>query len=232
MIVLLFGPPGSGKGTQATLIAARYGIPAISTGEMFRAECRAGTAIGRVASAILANGGLVSDDLANRILAARIRRADCGSGFLLDGYPRSMAQAVFLERWLAKLRLPKPVVLHLEVAPEVIIRRLSARRQCPKCSRIYNLISQQPRVRGLCDQDGAKLIRRDDDSEAVIRKRLEAYEKTTGQVRAHYSRCGCHHVAGDRPPEAIFEQIVAILDGVPRSLPTLAGAQAITVQRT
>src|ERR1035437_3592112 len=135
VILLLFGPPGCGKGTQAEYLAERLHIPAISTGEMFRAECKAGTELGKAACSILSSGGLVSDELVNGIVANRIARADCRDGFLLDGYPRTVPQAIHLSGVLRERGLPEPVVIHLDVADEALVTRLTARRQCPQCLR-------------------------------------------------------------------------------------------------
>src|SRR5262249_37005787 len=165
----LFGPPGCGKGTQAGFIANRFGVPAISTGEMFRAECKAGTDLGKQACTILAAGGLVGDEIVNSMVANRIAKSDCASGFLLDGYPRTVPQADFLASLLKNRGLPNPTVISMDVPGEALIERLTARRQCPQCKRIYNLLSQPPRSEDVCDDDGAVLFCREDDREEVIR---------------------------------------------------------------
>ncbi len=179
MILLLFGPPGCGKGTQAVFLAQRFHIPAISTGEMFRAEIKAGTELGKTVSDIMGKGGLVSDDLVNQIVASRTIRPDCVDGFLLDGYPRTVPQARVFGELLRKRGLPNPIVIHMYVADGALVERLTARRQCPECRRIYNLLSQPPKVSDQCDECHAPLLIRDDDSEAVIRRRLEAYKELT-----------------------------------------------------
>jgi len=212
VIVLLFGPPGSGKGTQASLIGERYTIPAISTGELFRAECKAATPLGKQACSILASGRLVGDEIVNRMVANRIGKPDCSPGFLLDGYPRTLAQAGFLDGLLRQNDLPEPAVIHLEVCREVLVRRISMRRHCPECSRIYNLLWQPPKTAGHCDDDGAALIRREDDSKRVIRERLKAYEELTGPVLAHYRGGPSYYrVNGDRPPEAVHRDVAQAL---------------------
>jgi adenylate kinase len=186
MIFLLFGPPGCGKGTQAVFLADRLHIPSISTGEMFRAEHNAGTEIGKAACKLLAEGKLVSDDLVNAMVVSRTRREDCINGFLLDGYPRTVPQAIFLSQLARERGWPEPVVIHLDVSDDLLVTRLTARRQCPTCHRIYNLVSQPSRIEGLCDDDGAALITRDDDREEVIRRRLRAYDELTGPVLKWY----------------------------------------------
>jgi adenylate kinase len=215
VIVLLFGPPGCGKGTQASLISSRYPIPAISTGEIFRAECRMGTPLGKRACSILASGGLVDDEIVNRMVANRLSQPDCIGGFLLDGYPRTVPQARFLDHLLRQKGLPKPAVIHLAVRPDMLVERLSMRRQCPACSKIYNLASQPPRTPEVCDVDGAPLVRRPDDDEAIIRERLKAYEEATRPVIAHYRGARYHLLNGERPPSEIFRGIERVLAPLP-----------------
>lgn len=218
MVVLLFGPPGCGKGTQSAFLTERLQIPAISTGEMFRAECQAGTELGRKASAILAAGGLVSDDIVNRMVASRINRKDCARGFLLDGYPRTVPQAKWFTRLLGDRGLSQPLIIHLDVPDSVLVARLTARRQCPRCQRIYNLLSQPPLAVDRCDGDGAALVTREDDREAVIRRRLAAYEAQTGPVLDWYGPSGVHRIEADRDPQLIAKTIENLLaERVPQS---------------
>jgi adenylate kinase len=186
MIFLLFGPPGCGKGTQAVYLADRFHIPAISTGEMFRAEHDAGTELGKAACKLLAEGKLVSDDVVNAMVVSRTSRSDCQHGFLLDGYPRTVPQAIFLSALARERGWPEPCVIHLDVSDDLLVTRLTARRQCPTCHRIFNLVSQPPRTAGLCDDDGATLITREDDREEIIRRRLRAYDELTGPVLKWY----------------------------------------------
>jgi adenylate kinase len=211
VIVLLFGPPGCGKGTQAASIARRFHIPAISTGEMFRAECKAGTALGRRACSILKSGGLVGDDIVDQIVAARIRRPDCASGFLLDGYPRTLEQAAFLDGLVRQLGLPKPIAILLDVPAQVLVSRTTARRQCGQCGRIYNMFSQPPKVGELCDEDRTPLIHREDDTEAVVLARLQAYHDATGPMIAYYCNRGCHRVDATGAPAGIACEIESLL---------------------
>ncbi|MGO4883912.1 MAG: adenylate kinase [Bryobacteraceae bacterium] len=211
MIILLFGPPGCGKGTQAALIARRYHIPAISTGDMFRAECKAGTDLGRAACSILKSGGLVGDEITNQIVARRIQQPDCACGFLLDGYPRTLDQAKFLDGLVGKLGLPKPIAIHLDVPAQVLVSRITARRQCGVCGHIYNMLSQPPKVGETCDADHSPLIRREDDNEHVILARLKAYHDATSPVIAYYRNGGCRRVDATGSPADIMEQIARIL---------------------
>ena len=213
MILLLFGPPGCGKGTQATGLAERFGIPAISTGEMFRAETKAGTELGKKALAIMSQGGLVGDDIVNAMVAGRIAQPDCVRGFLLDGFPRTVPQVEWFAGLLKERGLEEPVVIHLDVADEVLVGRLTARRQCPTCKKIYNLNTQPPRVAGKCDDDGADLLTRSDDQEDVIRQRLKAYEELTGPILSWYGPEKVRKVDGSLVPETVAKAIYeAVLD--------------------
>lgn len=217
MIVLLFGPPGCGKGTQAAFIAQRFHIPAISTGEMFRAECKAGTELGRLACSILKSGGLVGDEIVDRIVAARIQQPDCASGFLLDGYPRTLDQATFLNGLVHKLGLPQPIAIHLDVPAQVLVSRITARRQCGQCGRIYNMLSQPPKFGEICDDDRSPLLRREDDTEAVILARLQAYHDATGPVIAYFRNGGCCRVDATGAPAQIAREIERLLNAQPKS---------------
>jgi len=216
MIVLLLGPPGCGKGTQAALIARRYRIPAVSTGELLRTECNAGTPLGKQLCALMARGGLVGDEMVNQMVVNRISQQDCSSGFLLDGYPRTKPQAEFFDAVLFEKGLPEPTIIHLRVRAETLVRRVSTRRQCPTCLRIYNVLSQAPKTRDICDEDGAALITRQDDNEAVIHQRLKAYEEITGPVISHYQGARYHRVNGNRSPEDVLRRITRLLAANPQ----------------
>ena len=210
MVLLLFGPPGCGKGTQSRLIVDWLKIPAISTGDLLRAEIRAGSELGEAARATIAAGGLVGDDLVNQILKARIASPDCSRGFILDGYPRTVEQAEFLDAELNQKSVGPPVVLHFDVPSDALIGRMTSRRWCPKCGRTYNILSVRPTTPGRCDDDGEALVVRKDDREDVVRERLRAYNELTRPILAHYS--DYHHIHGDRSPAYIYEEITAILE--------------------
>jgi adenylate kinase len=213
VVLLLFGPPGSGKGTQSRLITNWLGIPAISTGDMLRAEIQAGTKLGEEARSIMTSGRLVGDDLVNQMLAHRVSLPDCVNGFLLDGYPRTVDQAEFLDRLIEERHLHKPIILHLDVPLDALLGRLTSRRQCPECGSIYNLLHQPPRKPGICDIEGKALVTRKDDTEEVVRERLRTYESQTRPVLAHYQdRANFYQIRGDRSPQYIFEVITGILD--------------------
>jgi adenylate kinase len=212
VVLLLFGPPGCGKGTQSRLIGNWLNVPAISTGEMLRAEIRMGSALGNAAQSIMASGGLVDDALINKMLLSRVCHDDCSTGFMLDGYPRSVEQAEFLDNILQKQSLPSPVVLHFDVPTDALVGRMTSRRQCPKCCRVYNLLSEPPKTAGACDDDAELLICRKDDQEHVFRERLRMYENVTRPVLAYYQDRNYHHIRGDRSATYIFEEITAILE--------------------
>jgi adenylate kinase len=211
LVILLFGPPGCGKGTQSPLISRLLGIPAISTGEMLRAEVDAESPLGQQVKNILSTGSLVSDELVNDIVVSRISRPDCRKGFLLDGYPRTLSQAQFLDGRLVQMGFPQPTVFHLATPKSVLIERISSRRQCPKCGRIYNLLFKPPKRAGVCDDDGTRLIRRADDSVEVVSARLEAYERLTAPIMVHYAGGDYHSIPANRPPAEIFRDIESVL---------------------
>ena len=216
--VILLGPPGAGKGTQAKQIVDRYGIPQISTGDILRDHVGRGTELGLEAKAIMARGELVPDELMYGMVAARLREADCERGFVLDGFPRTAAQAGWLDAFLEKEIFDKsekcpPVVIQLLVDYTQLLLRLTGRRSCPTCGRLYNIHFQPPLVDELCDVDGSKLVIRDDDREEVISERLAAYETQTKPV-ADYYRVQRRLIAinADRPKEDVTAQIFGVID--------------------
>jgi adenylate kinase len=212
--VLLFGPPGSGKGTQAELLADALRIPRVSTGDIFRQQVKEQTALGREVEAILQAGGLVSDELVNRIVENRLEQPDCLGGFILDGYPRTVSQARMLDRELARMGKGK-VVVNLLVDYNIVVGRIIARRSCPVCGASYNLVSKPPREDSVCDRDGAALVQRADDTEAVMRKRFEAYDQQTLPVMDFFVSAGyrvVEVVGGNGAPEELTAAIRARLD--------------------
>ena len=212
MVILVFGAPGSGKGTQAQMLTEWLGVPSLSTGDMLRAEVAAGTLLGKHVAEILASGALVGDALVNAIIEERLKQPDCARGFILDGYPRTVQQARFLDALMARTDRPAPKALFLEVPTEALVARVTARRQCPRCKRIYNLVSQPPRSPGLCDEHDVALLIRADDREDVLRARLKAYQSETAPVLGHYTGPSYVAVDGDRPPPEIFQEVRALLE--------------------
>jgi adenylate kinase len=222
--VIVLGPPGAGKGTQSKQIVDRYGIPQISTGDLLRDHVGRGTKLGLEAKAIMARGELVPDELMYGIVADRLREADCKRGFVLDGFPRTAAQAGWLDAFLEKEvfdksnndkseKCPPPVVIQLLVDYTQLLLRLTGRRSCPTCGRLYNIHFQPPLVNELCDCDGTKLVIRDDDREEVISGRLTAYETQTRQVVDYY-RAQRRLVAinADRKMEEVTAHIFVVID--------------------
>lgn len=220
MIILLFGPPGSGKGTQSRRITEWLKIPAISTGEMLREEYQAGTELGLATHAVISRGTLVSDDVVNQMLVRREQQRNGAGGFLLDGYPRTIKQAEFLDELVDRCNLHPLIVLHLDVPAETLIRRIGARRYCPVCHRTYNLLSQPPKRDSVCDDDGSSLLERQDDNAAVVAERLRAYEELTGPIVNYYSGRNYHRIDGSRTPSEITVELQRILE------PFLAGLRA------
>ncbi|HZE25951.1 MAG TPA: adenylate kinase [Terriglobales bacterium] len=218
--VILLGAPGAGKGTQSKRIEQRYHIPQISTGDILRQNVKAGTSLGQAAKAVMERGQLVPDDLVCPMVADRIREIDCERGFILDGFPRTAAQAGWLDAYLENEFFDKshgcnrlPIVIRLEVDYNELLRRLTGRRSCPTCGRIYNVHLQPPKVDELCDRDGSKLVIREDDREEVIRERLHEFDLQTRPVADYYQAKGrLKTVNGDLPPDQVTAQIFCIID--------------------
>jgi adenylate kinase len=215
LVLLLFGPPGCGKGTQSPLFRDGLGIPAISTGDMLRRECESQTPSGKIICEVLAAGQLVSDESVNKLLEARLAEADCRDGFLIDGYPRTVDQASHLQHILESLGFAPPTLIHMDVPDEVLISRLSARWSCPSCGTIYNLLTKPPRNAGRCDHDETALTQRSDDTVATAQRRLEAYKRVTNPVLDYYALPGTGqvvHVNAHQPPQDVFDSIKLALD--------------------
>jgi adenylate kinase len=216
LAIILFGSPGSGKGTQSKYLVEWLNIPQISTGDMLREHIRNGDAIGLAIVERMRAGSLVSDELVNQLVFERISQPDCNRGFILDGYPRTPAQAEEMMRLLAA-RGAGEVVIHLVVDYNVIISRMSGRRVCPKCGTLYNAVSRPPKVDGICDLDGAALVIRDDDREEVVRERLAQYERQTRPLIEFFRATSDRLIEVDasrEKPEVVFERIQRELRGV------------------
>ena len=214
MIFILLGPPGAGKGTQAKLLAHEYGIPHISTGDMFRDHKARGTEIGKKIQAIMDAGGLVTDDITNAMVKDRLARPDVAPGFILDGYPRTTAQAEYLETLLRSMGKQIDRVLSYEVAEELVVERISGRRSCPKCGAVYHVSANPPRTSGVCDRDGTSLVQRDDDRPENVKKRMQEYADKTWPLKRFYQERGkVAEIEGVGTPEGILAATKAVLSG-------------------
>ncbi|HEV8130367.1 MAG TPA: adenylate kinase [Acidobacteriota bacterium] len=209
-VVVMLGPPGSGKGTQAKRLAVRFGIPHISTGDMLREAVARGTDLGKQAKSIMEAGKLVPDEMVDGIVKERVARPDTPNGYILDGYPRTIKQAEFLE---ALLNGQKMIVLDIEVEDDEVVRRLSGRRTCQALGHIFHVDFNRSARGDVCDKDGSPLIQRADDKEEVIRKRLAVYHRDTAPMVDYFrTKPGFHRVAGDRSPDKVFGDLQRIIE--------------------
>ncbi|HTT66368.1 MAG TPA: nucleoside monophosphate kinase [Bryobacteraceae bacterium] len=207
--VVLFGSPGSGKGTQAKLLKNCLHVPHISTGDMLREHIREGNALAVRVADTMQTGALVRDEVVNQLVEERLAEPDAQAGFILDGYPRTREQAEHLRAWL-DARGIRELVIHLIVDYNIIVARLTGRRQCPRCGTLYNIVSNPPRVEGICDLDGEALAIRDDDREPVIRQRLAAYESQSRPLIEYFREKGRRLIeidAGDLDPEELSSRV-------------------------
>ncbi len=212
--VILLGPPGAGKGTQAQRIAQRYGMPHLSTGDMFRDHIRHDTELGRQAKPLMERGELVPDEIVLGMVEDRIARADCDNGFVFDGFPRTQLQADGLRRICERHQFGHTVVLHMVVQTDLLMRRLTGRRICKAAGHIYNVYDRPPKQDGACDLDGSVLEHRPDDTESVIRERLAAYEQQTQPLVDYYrGRKLLTPVDGMADAEAVTSSIMNVLAG-------------------
>jgi len=212
--IILLGAPGAGKGTQAKQIVERYGIPQISTGDLLRENVKLGTELGKKAKAVMDSGKLVSDELVCDMVAERLSRPDCARGYILDGFPRTVAQAEWLDGFLAARGSKLPLrVIKITVDYDKLLKRLTGRRTCPVCGTIYNMYTNPPKVDEICDRDGAKLTFRKDDSEEAIGTRLTAYEKDTLPLTDYYRQRGIlKEISGDSEPGQVTRELLGALD--------------------
>ncbi len=210
--IILLGPPGAGKGTQAKKLTEEFGIPQISTGDMLREAVKNGTELGRKAKAFMDSGGLVPDEVVIGIVKERLAAGDCAKGFILDGFPRTIPQAAALDRVAEELGKEIRFVLSLEVDPDELMERLCGRRTCTGCGAMYHVKFRAPKEDGKCDKCGTALIQRDDDREETIRKRLENYNKATAPLLDYYKTTGkIRSVMASGEIDAIYGNIVKIL---------------------
>ncbi len=212
MILILLGAPGVGKGTQGALISKEYNIPQISTGDILRNEVKNKTELGKKAKVYMDKGELVPDDVIIGMMENRIKQDDCKNGFILDGFPRTVAQAEAFDEMLKKNGLELDKVLLIDVPEEEIIERLTGRRVCPSCGAVYHIKNNPPKKEGICDQCGSELVQRDDDKEEVVRNRLEVYKKNTMPLINYYTKTSkLVKIDGTGEINEIFERIKKVL---------------------
>jgi adenylate kinase len=196
MRIILLGAPGSGKGTQAQRLSGRFGIPQVSTGDLLRAAVKAGTELGQRAKAAMDAGELVSDDIVLGMIRERLRQPDAAPGFILDGFPRNLAQAEALDGLLEQIDAPLDAVVLLDVDFDVLLKRITGRRTCGGCGKVYNVYYLPPGQEGVCDECGGELIQRADDNEETVTNRLKVYESQTAPLIAFYEDRGKLEVVG------------------------------------
>ena len=209
-VIVLLGPPGAGKGTQAKLLVERFDLNHLSTGDLLRHEVRAGSALGQRVKGIMEAGRLVPDELVSDIVKERIRKHQGDAGLLLDGYPRNLAQAAFLEEVTASIGV---WAVHIAVAEEEVLRRLAGRRDCQRCGRIYNVYFSPSTEEGICNDCGAELIQRPDDRESIVLERLRVYRQQTEPVVQFYaSKERYSEVDGNQAPEPVALELAAVVE--------------------
>jgi adenylate kinase len=213
-VIILLGPPGGGKGTQATRLSKELGLPHVSTGDILRENRTQGTDLGKRAQAFMDSGKLVPDDLVLDMLFARVSRPDAKQGYLLDGFPRTIPQAQALDARLAASGA-SVCAIHLKVPENVLVERLTGRRTCPKCGNIHHVKSSPPRTEGRCDKCSTELVQRTDDSLDVVKKRMTTYRDQTLPLEAHYKRAGAlQEIDGNRNPDLVFADLKKATTGL------------------
>lgn len=211
--IVFLGAPGAGKGTQSQMLSDKYGIPQLSTGNMLREAVEAGTEIGKKAKSIMDAGRLVSDDVVLGIISARVEQGDCENGYILDGFPRTVAQAEGLDAMLAEQGIELSHVFCLEVDEGTLVARQSGRLYAPKSGRVYHVVNNPPKVEGKCDTTGEELVKRDDDTEEVLRHRLSVYREQTAPVKDYYSaRDMVQEFDGAQAVESVSAQLVEAIE--------------------
>ncbi len=214
MNIVFLGPPGAGKGTQAKKIAEKYGIPQISTGDMFREHLSKGTELGKKAKEYMDKGALVPDEIVLGMVEERLKQPDCDKGFILDGFPRTVPQAEALDKLLEKMGKKIDYAILIDVPDEELVKRLTGRRTCKKCGMMYHVMFKPPKEEGKCDVCGGELYQRADDNEETVRNRLKVYHEQTEPIIAYYEKKGVlHRIDGMGSIDEIFNRIVQLLGG-------------------
>lgn len=212
MNIIMLGPPGAGKGTQAKMMVEKLGIPQISTGDMLRAAVKEGTELGRKAKEYMDGGKLVPDEVVIGIVKERLAQSDCNKGFILDGFPRTIPQAEALDKVLGELGKEIEYVINVAVPNKDLLTRLTGRRTCRKCGAMYHVLFNPPQKEGVCDKCGGELYQRDDDKEDTIIQRLKVYEDQTAPLIEYYGRKGVlRDVDGTGSIQEIFQEILKVL---------------------
>ena len=212
MKIIMLGAPGAGKGSQASRIATEYQLPHISTGDIFRANLKEETELGKKAKSFMDKGELVPDDITIAMLLERIHKEDCKNGYILDGFPRTIPQAEALKEALAKKNEKIDLALDVEATDELIIKRMAGRRTCPSCGAIYHIVTLQPKVEGKCDRCGADLIQRKDDNEETVKNRLKIYHEITEPLISYYKKEGIlEEIDGAEDLDKVFEKVKTII---------------------
>jgi adenylate kinase len=212
MRIVLLGGPGAGKGTQAQKLAEKYSLAHIATGDILRQSIKDGTELGLKAKSYMDKGLLVPDEVVIGLIKERLAKDDVKSGFVLDGFPRTVPQAEALDSLTRELDMPMNAVINIKTSPEAVIERLSGRRTCRDCQTVYHIVYSAPKTEGKCDRCGGELYQRDDDKEEAIKKRLDVYEKQTFPLLEHYKTSGkVLEVSGDVPIADVFDSIVQTL---------------------
>ena len=215
MNLIFLGPPGAGKGTYAKRVIEKYNIPHISTGDIFREAIANKTELGKQVESIVKSGNLVPDELTNALVEERLQKQDCENGFILDGYPRTLNQAQALDAMLQKMHRTLDGAIYFEVDEETVVNRISTRRTCSNCGKVYNIITLPPKVEGVCDDCGGKLIQRDDDKEEIVRSRYEVYIKNTSPLIEYYrNQNKLFTLDGTKGVEEVMKLLFNILGGI------------------
>ena len=212
MKIIMLGAPGAGKGSQASRIAKEYQLPHISTGDIFRANLKEETELGKRAKSFMDKGELVPDDITIAMLLDRIHKEDCKNGYILDGFPRTIPQAEALKEALAKKDEKIDLALDVEASDELIIKRMAGRRTCPACGAIYLIVTLPPKTEGICDRCGADLIQRKDDNEETVKNRLKIYHEVTEPLISYYKKEGIlEEIDGAEELDKVFEKVKRII---------------------